>query len=53
MVDASISGRLAERGLPIETLAERWVRVRGVVEESGGPAIRLNHPSEIEVLGND
>jgi len=53
MVEASVSERLTEMGLSVETLAERQVRVRGVIEERGGPAIRLNHPSEIEVLGND
>jgi endonuclease YncB( thermonuclease family) len=52
-VDVAVSGRMAELGRPVESLAERWVRVRGVIEENGGPAIRLNHPSEIEVLGND
>jgi len=28
------------------------VRVRGILEESGGPAIRLRNPDEIEILGD-
>lgn len=53
LVEASLAGRLAESGLPIDGLAEHRVRVRGIIENSGGPAIRLNDPGEIEVLGND
>jgi endonuclease YncB( thermonuclease family) len=53
MVEAPVSERLTEMGLSVEALAGRQVRVRGVIEESGGPAIRLNHPSEIEVPGDD
>jgi endonuclease YncB( thermonuclease family) len=30
--------------------ANRRVRVRGVIEASGGPAIRLNDPAEIELI---
>jgi micrococcal nuclease len=36
--------------LPADALKGRRVRVRGVIEESGGPAIRLGGPHEIELL---
>ncbi len=39
--------------LPADSLKGRRVRVRGVIEESGGPAIRLGAPGEIELLGGD
>lgn len=50
LVGASVARGLAERGVAIESLAERRVRVRGVLEESGGPAIRLGDPGDIEIL---
>ena len=53
MVGASVSEALAESGMPIETFATRLVRIRGVIEESGGPAIRLSDPGEIEFLEDD
>ena len=53
MVAAKIAKRFTEIGQPIDTLAKRRVRVRGVIEESGGPAIRLSDPGEIEVLDDD
>jgi endonuclease YncB( thermonuclease family) len=37
-------------GLDIKTLSGRTVRVRGVVEERGGPWIELHRPEQIEVL---
>lgn len=36
--------------LPVDALKGRRVRVRGVIEASGGPAIRLGGPHEIELL---
>ena len=36
--------------LPVDALKGRRVRVRGVIEESGGPAMRLGGPGEIELL---
>jgi hypothetical protein len=36
--------------LPADALKGRRVRVRGVIEESGGPAIRLGTPGDIELL---
>lgn len=53
MVAAKIAERFSEIGLPIDALAERRVRIRGVIEERGGPAIRLNDPSEVEILDDD
>jgi endonuclease YncB( thermonuclease family) len=50
MVGAPVSASMAESGLAIATLSGRRVIVRGVIEESGGPAMRLNDPSEIEIL---
>jgi endonuclease YncB( thermonuclease family) len=34
----------------VDAFANRRVRVRGVIEASGGPAIRLNDPAEIELI---
>jgi len=53
MVAAPVSGRMAESGLAIESLSGRRVLVRGVIEESGGPAMRLSDPSEIEILDDE
>ncbi|MEX0853345.1 MAG: thermonuclease family protein [Bauldia sp.] len=52
MVSLRVAGRLSEGGISIDGLKGRRVRVRGVIEESGGPAIRLNDPVEIEVLAD-
>lgn len=50
MVAPKVAEGLASAGVPADALVNRSVRVRGVIEESGGPAIRLNDPAEIEVL---
>ena len=50
MVTPSMVERLAEAGRPVEALKNRWVRVRGVVELSGGPAIRLKRVDDLELL---
>ena len=50
MVSPPVAERMAAAGLPVDGLAGRRIRVRGVIEDSGGPAIRLNDPAEIEVL---
>ena len=50
MVTPALAERLAAAGTPADDLAGRRVRVRGIVEESGGPAIRLNDPAELELL---
>jgi hypothetical protein len=36
-------------GLPLKKLAGRLVRVRGTVEERGGPWIEVLHPGQIEI----
>lgn len=53
MVPPAVADRLAAAGLSSDDFANRRVRVRGVIEESGGPAIRLNDPAEIELLDDD
>jgi micrococcal nuclease len=53
LVGAPVATRLAEAGLDTAALAERRVRVRGVVEERGGPTIRLNDFRELEILDDD
>ena len=49
---ATIPKRLEQRftaaGLPPKSLAGRHVRLRGFVEERGGPWIELTHPGQIE-----
>lgn len=50
MIPKPVATLFAEAGLPVEAFKGRRVRVRGVIEESGGPAVRLNHPTAIEVL---
>jgi endonuclease YncB( thermonuclease family) len=53
MVGVPVSALMAENGLAISTLSGRRVLVRGVVEEGGGPAMRLSDPSEIEILDDE
>lgn len=52
MVSSAIGDSLTAAGHPADVFANRRVRVRGVIEESGGPAMRLNDSAEIEVLGD-
>ena len=42
--------RFAESGLELKQLAGRHVRVRGTIEERGGPWIEAMHPEQIEVV---
>lgn len=51
LVGRSVATRLADSGSATDTMTGKRVRVRGIIEESGGPAIRLNDPGEIEILG--
>jgi endonuclease YncB( thermonuclease family) len=53
MVPPAVAEALAAAGRPADGFAKRRVRVRGVIEESNGPAIRLNDPAEIELLNDD
>jgi micrococcal nuclease len=50
IIAKAIAARLAEAGLPVDKLETRKVRVRGVIEESDGPAIRITDPANIELL---
>lgn len=50
MLLPEIADKLAASGTPIESLAMRRVRVRGLIEESGGPAIRLADAAGLELL---
>ena len=50
MVPNSLVPRLLEAGIALETLEGRPVRVRGVIEDSGGPAIRIADPFALEIL---
>ncbi len=38
-------------GLELKSLAGRTVRVRGVIEERGGPWIEASRPEQIEIVG--
>jgi micrococcal nuclease len=50
LVPKTLVPRLAEAGIAVESLAGQEIRVRGVIEESGGPAIRLTDPLALELL---
>jgi endonuclease YncB( thermonuclease family) len=43
----------AAAGRDLRQLAGRAVRVRGVIEERGGPWIEVTRPEQIEVIGRD
>ena len=50
MVSPQVAKGLTAAGVSVDGLAGRRVRVRGVIEESSGPTIRLNDAAEIEVI---
>jgi len=50
LVSQAIAEQLAQEGRPVDELVGSQVEVRGMVEESGGPAIRLNDAAEIAVV---
>ena len=50
LVAASEADRFAAAGKKLESLASRVIRVRGVVEENNGPAIRVDNPDAIELV---
>ena len=50
MITPAMVDRLAEIGVSVEALVGTLVRVRGVIEMSGGPAIRLKRVDEFELL---
>ena len=45
--------RFVTAGLELKNLADRRVRVRGTVEERGGPWIEATRPEQIELAGHD
>ncbi|HVY18821.1 MAG TPA: thermonuclease family protein [Bauldia sp.] len=53
MVAPAVADALAAAGRPVDGFSGQRVRVRGVIEESNGPAIRLNDPAEIELLKDE
>ena len=53
LVGAAVKAELAAAGVETAAFAGRRVLVRGVVEENGGPSIRLNDFREIEILDDD
>jgi len=53
MLTPSLAADIAKTAGPVESLARRRVRVRGVVEEHSGPSIRIESPAEIELLDGD
>ncbi len=44
---------LTASGLKLRSLGGRTVRVRGVVEERGGPWIEITRPEQIEILAGN
>jgi endonuclease YncB( thermonuclease family) len=53
MLTASLAAEIAKTATPIASLVGRRVRVRGMIEERSGPAIRVDTRAEIEVLDGD
>jgi hypothetical protein len=53
MVPKTLVPRLVEAGITVDSLAGRAIRVRGVIEDSGGPAIRLTDPLALELLDRE
>lgn len=53
MVPKALVPRLLEAGIAVDSLAGRAVSVRGVIEESGGPAIRIADPLALELLDRE
>ena len=50
MVDAAAAAGLAKAGMAVDSLAKRRVRVRGIIEDNNGPAMRIGEPAAIELL---
>jgi endonuclease YncB( thermonuclease family) len=46
-------GVAAKLAVPADGLVKRRIRVRGIIEESNGPAIRVSDPAEIELLDEE
>jgi hypothetical protein len=52
MVTPAMARGLAAAGMDMDSLPGKRVVVRGMIEPSGGPAIRLADPADIEVIGD-
>jgi endonuclease YncB( thermonuclease family) len=52
MVPRPVVARLTDAGIPVDAMKGRTIRVRGVIEESGGPAIRIADPNELELVSH-
>jgi endonuclease YncB( thermonuclease family) len=50
MMNTSVADGIAKAGLAVDSLAGRRIRVRGTIEASGGPAIRIEDAAAIELL---
>jgi micrococcal nuclease len=53
MMALPVADSLAAAGTPVEALVKHVIRVRGIIEESGGPAIRIEDPNGIELLDKE
>jgi micrococcal nuclease len=53
LVAPAVAKNLAAEGLDLTALADKRVVVRGMIEASGGPAVRLGDATDIEVLGDE
>ena len=49
-VPKRLLARFSKAGMPLEGLAGRWLRMRGVVDTRFGPQIELSGPEEIEFI---
>jgi endonuclease YncB( thermonuclease family) len=52
-VSPQVAQGLTAAGVSVDGLVGKPVRVRGVIEDSNGPAIRLNDAAEIEVIDDE
>lgn len=50
MMNTSVADGMAKAGMAVESLVTRRIRVRGTIEASGGPAIRVDDAAAIELL---
>lgn len=53
MLSPSVVRLFLASGRAVESLKGRFVRVRGLIENNGGPAIRLSDPIELELVDED
>jgi micrococcal nuclease len=51
LIEADDLPRLQAAGLVVGDLEGRWVRVRGWIRDDRGPAIRITHPGQLDIVG--